>query len=205
MALKAVSQHLPCPQCGTVRRVTYNLQSDAEKALCRSCGRKTHGLCKTRLYYAWHNMRVRCGQFGGTSEKNKRYAELGITVCDEWRNSFVTFAEWAQANGYAADLQIDRVDGSRGYSPENCRWVTPSENSRNRSTSKLTEADVIEIKKRLSAGGNQTRIGREYGVAQSTIRGMITGRVWASVPWPDAGPPETRKRRRRCPTTGVLI
>lgn len=53
----------------------------------------------------------------------KYYHDRGLRVCEEWAD-FEVFRDWAMANGYAADLTIDRVDNYRGYEPGNCRWVT---------------------------------------------------------------------------------
>lgn len=77
-----------------------------------------HGQSRTRLHSVWTNMRERCSN--PDSEKYPRYGGRGITVCDEW-NNFRTFAAWAQANGYAEGLAIDRINNDRGYSPDNCR------------------------------------------------------------------------------------
>jgi len=55
---------------------------------------------------------------------------VGISdICAEWQ-TFPPFYDWAMANGYADDLTIDRKYSCRGFSPENCEWVTESENSR---------------------------------------------------------------------------
>jgi hypothetical protein len=61
----------------------------------------------------------------------KYYGARGITVCDEWIKP-EPFLEWALANGYRDDLQIDRIDPDGNYEPTNCRWVTPKENANNR-------------------------------------------------------------------------
>lgn len=76
----------------------------------------------------------------------KRYGGRGITVCDEWRNNFQSFCEWAWDNGYDKDAPsdectIDRIDNSKGYSPDNCRWVDQKTQARNRRNNHKLEFD----------------------------------------------------------------
>ena len=68
----------------------------------------------------------------------KQYGERGIYVCQEWLDSPQAFVDWAFANGFSPELQIDRIDNNNGYSPDNCRWVTARDNMRNRSNSVIT-------------------------------------------------------------------
>lgn len=85
-----------------------------------------------RLYRIWRGMRHRCYGSGNKDKCFKYYRDKGITICDEWRYDFDAFHYWAIHNGYGNDLTIDRIDGDGNYCPENCRWVTPSENSKNK-------------------------------------------------------------------------
>lgn len=59
-----------------------------------------------------------------------RYGGRGVTVCDEWRGSFEAFL--ADMGFRPEGLQIDRIDTTKGYSRDNCRWVTSKQNNRNR-------------------------------------------------------------------------
>lgn len=87
---------------------------------------------KYPLYTVWHGMLVRTGvRPGAKPHEIKDYIARGITVCDEWKD-YATFEAWAIANGWRSELRIDRIDNDKGYSPDNCRFVTPSRNQRNR-------------------------------------------------------------------------
>ena len=90
----------------------------------------THGMSKTRLYREWAGIIYRCTNPKCSSYN--RYGAKGVTFCKEWRK-FEPFAEWALSHGYTDDLTIDRINTSKGYEPNNCRWVTVREQNNNTS------------------------------------------------------------------------
>lgn len=90
----------------------------------------THGMEGTPIYNLWSTMRSRCGN--PNDQAYADYGGRGIVVCSDWNESFERFMDWAFANGYAVGLQIDRERNNEGYSPNNCRFVTPRINSYNR-------------------------------------------------------------------------
>ena len=88
---------------------------------------------RKRLYTIYSSMLQRC--YSSKSISYKYYGLKGITVCDEWKNSFDAFAEWAKNNGYNDSLSIERRDNSKNYCPENCCWIPLKDQSKNKSTS----------------------------------------------------------------------
>ena len=99
---------------------------------------KTHGMTKTRIYRVWSSMKARCTNKNQISYKI--YGGSGITVCDRWMNSFEDFFE-DMHEGYRDDLTLDRIDYTKGYSPDNCRWATPEQQANNRSSNVFITRD----------------------------------------------------------------
>ena len=80
----------------------------------------------------------------------RNYGGRGIDVCEEWKgeNGFSNFYNWSMENGYSDDLTLDRMDNDKGYSPENCRWITHQENCWNRgkrTDCKTTHSGVTKL------------------------------------------------------------
>lgn len=118
--------------CGNIVEIfSDNLLSGNTK----SCGcldhEKTtsHGMSNSRIYQLWSQIKQRCGNENNLHYKN--YGGRGIRLCDDWM-SFKSFYDWAILNGYEDGLTIERLDNNKGYSPDNCTFITKSEQSKNR-------------------------------------------------------------------------
>jgi hypothetical protein len=101
----------------------------------RHTGNPKHGLYRenARLFNVWQSMKGRCEN--PNIPKYKDYGGRGIKVCEEWHKAS-NFVLWALSHGYKQGLQLDRIDNNGDYCPENCHFVTPQENSRNRRNTK---------------------------------------------------------------------
>ena len=88
-------------------------------------------ICPYRVHRIWKSMRRRVKR-PPSYRRDRHYKYYAhVTMCDEW-SKFETFYFWAKSHGYSDDLTIDRKDGSKGYTPDNCRWATYSEQNKNR-------------------------------------------------------------------------
>ena len=129
-------------ECGKIVEVGgYELKSGNTKSCgcwnkeVRHTNPTTHGLSKTRLYRIWRAMKERC--YNPHNKRYKHYGGRGIKVCDEWRNDFMVFREWALKNGYDetapyGQCTIERVNNDEGYFPFNCVWTTLQEQAWNK-------------------------------------------------------------------------
>ena len=102
----------------------------------------THGDTDSRLYNVWSAMKRRC--FNSEVPEYHLYGGRGITMCDDWRDNYGSFRNWAYANGYDAnakrgDCTIDRIDVNGNYEPSNCRWVSQKAQMNNVSYNHLIE------------------------------------------------------------------
>lgn len=172
----------------------HRLRKDGLDSKCRECNSKKNGdwyrqrqQKSQRLYSTYVGMKCRC--HSPSHDRYAVYGARGITVCQEWRESFSTFEQWALQNGYGPGLQLDRIDNDLGYSPENCRFVTASENNRNkrprasplRNYTRVTPEDVKTIRTLLDEGVSQREIGRRFHVCHATVGAIKARTTWTEV------------------------
>lgn len=114
-------------ECGNeIFSITSNLKSGNTI----SCGCIRTKNKNTRLYRIWSGMKSRC--YNPNATHYNEYGGRGIIICEEWKNNFLVFKEWAIKNGYSDELTIDRKDNNGNYCPSNCQWITMKKQSNNR-------------------------------------------------------------------------
>lgn len=75
----------------------------------------------------WKGIKARC--YNPQSPEYNRYGGRGIAMCNEWFSKSKAFIEWGLANDYQLGLSIDRIDNNGNYEPNNCQFLTRSENT----------------------------------------------------------------------------
>lgn len=134
--------------CRTPFSVRY--PSQKQRFCSRSCASRSHatrpgssnpnwrgGMTWHPLYATYLDMIARCQR--SSHPAFARYGGRGITVCERWRNDFWAFV--ADMGERPGQMSLDRVDNDGPYAPENCRWATASEQSKNRRPSAYAGLD----------------------------------------------------------------
>jgi hypothetical protein len=123
--------------------------------------RKKHGRYQTPEYTAWENMIQRC-----TNQKcagYRRYGARGIAVCEDWRSFEKFLADMGEKP--SPKHSIDRINNDLGYSKENCRWATSSEQLRNYSRNRRIETPMGQMLLCEAA--------EKSGISQMTLRSRL--------------------------------
>ena len=135
--------------CGCLRK---------ETSMKRGKTKRTHGLARTRVYYAWSSMKKRC--YTKTSPNYNDYGGRGITVCDEWKNSFESF--FADMGHPPVGRSLDRIDNDGIYEPSNCQWRTNKEQANNR-RSTISDNDKKLARELYVQGYSLEKINKKVG------------------------------------------
>ena len=102
---------------------------------------KKHGKSRTKAHNEWVGIKQRC--LNTRCFDYKDYGGRGITVCDRWRDSFVSFYEDVSKlphfgeNGYS----LDRIDTNGNYEPNNVRWASLQTQNNNKRNNRLLTYD----------------------------------------------------------------
>jgi hypothetical protein len=149
-------------RCGTERPVIMGSLQKGQSKSCGCEGRRSaaqkmtkHGMAGTKTYKSWHQMHQRCAGKHG----HDYYLVKGIKVCDRWSS----FENFFQDMGERLEgTTLDRIDGSKGYEPGNCRWADRIQQANNCCTNK----------KQIVFGREMTpaQAAREYGRHISGVR-----------------------------------
>ena len=131
-----------------------------------------HGKHGTPAYNSWRGMLRRCRD--KNTKDSKYYANIEIEDLRWFK--FGNF--YADMGDRPKDLTLERIDNNKGYYKKNCKWATRSEQTRNRSFSKLDESDA-KIIKCMIPHYSQSEIADTFGVTQSTILAIKKGIQWA--------------------------
>lgn len=171
-----------CSKCKkTKSRDQFHIQSgkkDGLRSHCKKCRASHHKNIyplRDPEYGVWVSMNGRCLSEG--NHAYPLYGGRGISVCERWRKSYQNFIAdmgYRPEKGY----DIDRIDNDGDYTPENCRWVTHKENTRNRSTSKLDQGKVLKMKTLRQVGLSYGKIAKSFNISRSYARQVCIGNYW---------------------------
>jgi len=140
-----------CPICEDNYKTEIRLVANNRSTKCKPCStsitknRTTHGKSKTKIYKTWLSMKKRC--YNKKYTKYENWGGRGIVICDEWKDDFMAFYEWAIVNGYDHDLTIDRINNDGNYEPSNCRWANYNIQNANKRKPKNNTSGYIGVYK----------------------------------------------------------
>lgn len=161
-----VQWHCVC-DCGTATLVQACNLKGGNSTSCGCVHGERHGQAGSVEYVIWNNMRRRCGDPRNNAFKN--YGARGITVSDEWANSFVKFYTDMGPRPSKAHT-LEREDNAKGYSRDNCKWATRQEQNSN-----TRRNCVIEAFGRIQTLAQWCR---ETGLAHGTVRYRLFVAKW---------------------------
>jgi hypothetical protein len=96
-----------------------------------------HGKCRRNKpspeWIAWQNAKQRC--YWQPKHNYKNYGGRGISMCDEWKNSFESF--YAYMGNRPPGLTLERIDTNKGYEPGNCIWADLKTQGRNKTNNRI--------------------------------------------------------------------
>ena len=152
-----------------------------------------HGLANNHpLYGKWQNMKQRC--YNKNNPDFQCYGGKGISVYSKWKDDFKVFYDWSLKNGWELGLSIDRIDSSKNYSPDNCQFLTDSNNSKKvfkdnpslhrgekHKSSTITEDIVREIRNLYLEKVSQSTIMSVFNISRNIAYQIKYNKTWKHV------------------------
>lgn len=123
------------------------------------------------FHNSWQCMKKRCRP---EDKLAQYYYERGISYCLDWE--FFTNFYRDMWGTWQDGLVLDRKDNDKGYSKDNCRWATRQQNSRNRTNSRLTEQQFVEVYRLIDSGHKNVEVAVLFGVDPNIIGGALRSR-----------------------------
>lgn len=149
--------------CGCVKQEQLSKLHSKKTNNSENVSKYSKHPCHKKLRTVWRVMKHRC--YNENYKGYENYGAKGVTICQEWLDDYDLFFEWSLENGYEIGLSIDRIDFTKEYSPENCRWATRDTQANNTSTNVWIEYD-----------------GEKYTIAQlSRIFNCSTGSIQSRI------------------------
>lgn len=158
-----------CRRCGTDAEMRG--ADIKRKPQCNECRKRRMA---SPTWRSWSSMRTRC--LCVTANNYPKYGGRGIQICQRWLDSYEAFL--ADMGPRPEGTTLDRIDNSKGYESGNCRWATPTQQTRNRSNTKLTPMLARAIRLMSELGYSQTFVGRRFRVAPSLVCQIKQGKIW---------------------------
>lgn len=143
--------------CGCLRREQKSVQLAALNIKRSIHGHRRRGSMRSPTLISWENMHHRCRRPGHKSYK--KYGGAGISICERWF-MFANFL--ADMGERPKGTTLDRIDGTKGYEPANCRWATPKEQTNNLRTNRKVTLNGRTM--------NLKQWAEELGVSHQTLR-----------------------------------
>lgn len=170
-----------CECGGEIRVLGHTLRSqDIADCGCgsrerRAAVRRTHGMTNTPEFKIWSLIKERC--LKPNCKAWKWYGGKGITLCDRWLKFENFYADMGPRP--SEKHSVDRVDNTRGYSPDNCRWATDIQQANNRTNNVLiTREGVTQTMKQWAQ-----QLGIPYAVVKARrLSGVPDSELFAPSP-----------------------